>query len=193
LQILSDATTKMAEGEVLQLISTCDIEMAEERYMTVIRTKTAVLIAAACQCGGFLGGASPEQDDALRDFGMDLGVAFQLMDDALDYVAAEADFGKANCHDLAEGKVTLPLIQVLRLCSAGERETIASIVEREELAEADIATITALISHYQGIEYTRQRASELVERAKSCLTVFAPSPAKEALNELADFVVQRNR
>lgn len=193
LQILSDATTKMAEGEVLQLISTCDIAMAEERYMTVIRTKTAVLIAAACQCGGFLGGATPEQDDALRDFGMDLGVAFQLMDDALDYVAAEADFGKAHCQDLAEGKVTLPLIQVLRLCSEDERQTIATIVEREELEEADIATVSALIGRYQGIEYTRQRAGELVERAKSYLTVFASDPAKEALSELADFVVQRNR
>lgn len=192
LQILSDATTKMAEGEVLQLISTCDIDLAEERYMTVIRTKTAVLIAAACQCGGFLGQASPEQDDALRDFGMDLGVAFQLMDDALDYVAAEADFGKAHCHDLAEGKVTLPLIQVLRVCSESERETVASIVEGEELTEADIATISELISRYQTIGYTRQRATELVERAKSFLTVFIPSPAKEALHELADFVVQRN-
>jgi len=193
LQILSDATTKMAEGEVLQLISTCDITMAEERYMTVIRTKTAVLIAAACQCGGFLGGATAEQDDALRDFGMDLGVAFQLMDDALDYVAEEADFGKAHCHDLAEGKVTLPLIQVLRLCSEDERQTVATIVEQEELPETDVATICALITRYQGIEYTRQRAAELVERAKSYLTVFTPGPAKEALSELADFVVQRTR
>jgi octaprenyl-diphosphate synthase len=193
MQILSDATTKMAEGEVLQLISTCDIDLAEERYMTVIRTKTAVLIAAACQCGGFLGQASHEQDEALRDFGMDLGVAFQLMDDALDYVAAEIDFGKAHCHDLAEGKVTLPLIQVLRLCSEGERQTIAGIVEGEELADADLATITELIVRYRTIEYTRQRATELVNHAKTYLTVFPPSPAKEALEELADFVVQRNR
>lgn len=192
MQILSDATTKMAEGEVLQLISTCDIDMAEERYMTVIRTKTAVLIAAACQCGGFLGSASPDQDAALRDFGMDLGVAFQLMDDALDYVAAEIDFGKAHCHDLAEGKVTLPLIQVLRVCNDAERQTIAGIIEGEELAEGDIAIIAELISRYQTIEYTRLRATELVERAKAYLTVFAPSPAKDALHELADFVVQRD-
>lgn len=193
LQILSDATTKMAEGEVLQLISTCDIEMAEERYMTVIRTKTAVLIAAACQCGGFLGGASPEQDEALRNFGMDLGVAFQLMDDALDYVAEEVNFGKSHCHDLAEGKVTLPLIQVLRVCTEEERQAIAEIIERDELADEDMTAIVELITRYQGIEYTRQRAAELVERAKAFLTVFASSPAKEALNELADFVVQRNR
>lgn len=193
LQILSDATTKMAEGEVLQLISTCDIDMAEDRYMTVIRTKTAVLIAAACQCGGFLGGATAEQDEALRDFGMDLGVAFQLMDDALDYVADEADFGKSSCHDLAEGKMTLPLIQVLRLCEEGERQVVADVIEKEELKDTDIAAVTALISRYQGIEYTRQRAAELVEQAKSRLAVFASTPAKEALQELADFVVQRTR
>jgi octaprenyl-diphosphate synthase len=89
--------------------------------------------------------------------------------------------------------VTLPLIQVLRVCSEGERQTIAAIVEQEELSETDVSTICALITRYQGIEYTRQRAAELVERAKSCLTVFAPGQAKEALNELADFVVQRNR
>jgi octaprenyl-diphosphate synthase len=193
MQILSDATTKMAEGEVLQLISTCDIDLAEERYMTVIRTKTAVLIAAACQCGGFLGKATPEQDEALRAFGMDLGVAFQLMDDALDYVAVEIDFGKAHCHDLAEGKVTLPLIQLLRLCSEAERQTIAAIVEGEELTDADLAIIMELISRYRTIEYTRQRATELVNQAKTFLAVFPPSPAKEALQELADFVVQRNR
>lgn len=191
LEIFSDATTKMAEGEVLQLIGAGDVAMDEDRYMTVIRTKTAVLIAAACRCGGFLGGATPEQDQALQNFGMDLGVAFQLMDDALDYVADETDFGKASCHDLEEGKVTLPLIHTLRSCTDEERGAIAAVLEREELTAVDRALVTGLISRYDGILYTRARASRMVESAKSTLAVFPESPAKEALCELADFVVQR--
>lgn len=191
LKILSDATTRMAEGEVLQLISTCDIGMDEDRYMTVIRTKTAVLIAAACRCGGFLGGVGPEQDRALAEFGMELGVAFQLMDDALDYVADEADFGKASCHDLEEGKVTLPLIHVLRHCSDEERERLGEVLEADVLSDKDRADVTALIARYDGIGYTRQRAAELVGHAKAFLDSFPQSPAKEALLELADFVILR--
>lgn len=191
LEILSDATTRMAEGEALQLISTCDVEMDEERYMTVIRTKTAMLIAAACRCGGLLGGVSPDQDRALQDFGMDLGVAFQLMDDALDYVADEADFGKAKCHDLEEGKVTLPLIQVLRSCTPDEREQIAELLERDERDTDALTLVNQLVTCYDGIGYTRQRAAALVSRAKETLSIFPACPAKDALLELADFVVER--
>jgi len=191
LEIVSDATTRMAEGEALQLISTCDVDMDEERYMTVIRTKTAVLIAAACRCGGLLGEVTPEQDLALREFGMDLGVAFQLMDDALDYVADEADFGKVTCHDLEEGKVTLPLIQVLRECSAEERSRIAEVLDQEERGSDDLGFVNSLVERYEGIAYTRQRAAELVVRAKERLALFPDSPYREALAELAEFVVAR--
>jgi octaprenyl-diphosphate synthase len=93
LQVLSDATTMMAEGEVLQLVSTCDLDLAEECYIEVVQHKTAVLLAAACRCGAILGGVPTEQAEALAAFGMDLGIAFQFMDDALDYVADQAEFG----------------------------------------------------------------------------------------------------
>jgi len=191
LQVLSDATTMMAEGEVMQLINTSDLDLDEERYMTVVRTKTAVLIAAACRCGGMLGGVGEEQDRALGEFGMDLGLAFQMMDDALDYVADQTEFGKAKGHDLAEGKVTLPLIAALLRCTEEERSRVATIIEAEELSPGEFDFVAELITRYDGIGYTCRRAEELVARAQKHLEVFPDGPARQALSELATFVVQR--
>lgn len=193
LKVLSDATTAMAEGEVLQLINTCDIDLSEEQYIEVVRNKTAVLIAAACQCGGILGQATSEQQNALHELGMELGIAFQFMDDALDYVAEESEFGKARGHDLAEGKMTLPLIETLRHCSGEERQRVADIVSEEELSDADLGFVMKLIETCHGISYTMDRARELVEQAKAKLELFPDSPAKEALCELADYVVSRRK
>lgn len=193
LQALSDATTMMAEGEVLQLISTCDLDLSEERYMQVVRDKTAVLIAAACRCGGVLSGVDAEQEQALNDFGMNLGIAFQFMDDALDYVADQAEFGKVCGHDLEEGKMTLPLIEALRNCTAQERALVTEVVEKEQLSDEDLASVTALIHRYNGIDYTRRRAKELVERAKECLAIFPDSEARKAMHILADYVVSRTK
>ncbi|OHB24676.1 MAG: octaprenyl diphosphate synthase [Desulfuromonadaceae bacterium GWC2_58_13] len=193
LQALSDATTMMAEGEVLQLVSTCDLDLDEERYISVVRNKTAVLIAAACEVGGILGGIGEAREKALHEFGMELGIAFQFMDDALDYVADQAEFGKVKGHDLEEGKVTLPLIQALRKCSEEERERLAEIVELEALSDEDLGYVVSLIDRYDGIGYTRQRARELVEKAKVHLAGFADGPEKAALFELADYAVNRRK
>jgi octaprenyl-diphosphate synthase len=193
LRTLSDATTQMAEGEVQQLINTCDLDMDEERYLDVIRNKTAILIAAACRVGALLGNASPDQEEALAEFGMELGIAFQLMDDALDYVADEAEFGKAQGQDLEEGKMTLPLIHALRQCSAEERDRVAEIVEEEPLSDAGLEYVLALIDRYGGIEYTRDRAAELVTVAKQRLDIFAANSDREALEAVADYVVNRNK
>ncbi len=193
LQALSDATTMMAEGEVLQLISTCDLDLSEERYMQVVRDKTAVLIAAACRCGAVLSEVDEAEVEALNNFGMHLGIAFQFMDDALDYVADQAEFGKVCGHDLEEGKMTLPLIEALRHCSEQERAEVAEIVDKEELSDADLASVTAMIHRYKGIEYTRQRAQELVELAKGCLEIFPDNESRQALYVLADYVVSRTK
>ena len=192
LKTLSDATTQMAEGEVLQLISTCDVELDEERYIEVVRNKTAVLLSAASRCGALLGACPPEQEEALSAYGMDLGIAFQFMDDALDYVADQDAFGKECGHDLLEGKVTLPLIHTLKRCNAEEREKIAGIIEQETLPDEDLKYIVGLIHSYDGIDYTRDRAKLLIESAKGHLALFADCPAKEAMIRLADYVVSRN-
>jgi len=191
LQVLADATTMIAEGEVLQLLCTSDLEMTLERYVNVVKCKTAILLSAACQAGAILGKASPEQEEALARFGMDLGIAFQVMDDTLDYVATEEQFGKSIGHDLEEGKITLPLIRVLTQCTAEERELIGSVVTSDELADADFTAVLALVNHYGGIEFSTATARESISQAKSALAVFPDSPAKSALIELADYVVTR--
>ena len=191
LRTLSDATTQMAEGEVLQLISTSDVELDEERYIEVVQNKTAVLLSAASRCGAILGGCSMEEEEALAAYGMDLGIAFQFMDDALDYVADQSEFGKECGHDLLEGKVTLPLIHTLIHCSHEERERVTAIVEQEILDDADLQYVISLIHRYDGIGYTRKRAKILVESAKSHLDAFGDCPAKQAMLRLADYIVSR--
>ncbi len=193
LQILSDATTQMAEGEVSQLISTCDIDLEESIYLKVIRDKTAILISAACRVGAVLGGLEGTEKEALSEYGMDIGVAFQLMDDALDYVAEEAEFGKAQGHDLDEGKMTLPLIHALRQCCAEERSSVTAIVEKDSLDDDDLQYVVSLINQYGGIDYTRSRATDLAVMAKQRLQIFPPSEIRDALEIVADYVVSRSK
>jgi len=193
LRVMSRATTIIAEGEVLQLLCTGDVELSEERYIEVVKAKTAVLLAAACQCGAILGGVSAEKEQALADFGMELGIAFQLMDDALDYVASEAEFGKSIGHDLEEGKMTLPLIHTLKNCTTDERDGIVAVVEQDELSTDDFAMVSDLVNRYGGIEYTVERARSCVQACAGHLECFPASECKKALLELAEYVVTRNR
>lgn len=193
LKVLADATTRIAEGEVLQLICTSDVEMTEERYIEVVACKTAVLLAAASQAGAIIGKASPQEEAALAAYGMDLGIAFQLMDDTLDYVADEKEFGKSIGHDLEEGKITLPLIETLRKCSREDRELIAEIVVKDELDPEDFDKVFALVNNSGGITYTVQRAKEYIASAKAHLEIFTDSPVRSAMFRLADYVVERGK
>lgn len=193
LRLLSETTTRMAEGEVQQLLNTGDLEVDEARYLEVIRSKTAILIAAACEVGAVLADSDAEQVKALREFGLEIGTAFQLMDDALDYVAEQEDFGKAQGHDLAEGKMTLPLIHTYAQADSQQKEQISRIILEEDLSDADLAYTCKLIAENDGIEYTRSKAAERIELAKQQLQVFPDCAARAALFSLADYVVARNK
>ncbi len=193
LRVMSQATTVIAEGEVLQLLYTGDLDLSEEQYIAVVRAKTAVLLSAACQCGAILGEAPSGQEQALAGFGMDLGIAFQLMDDLLDYTASEADFGKSIGHDLEEGKMTLPLIHALRQCSSDERAMVASVVAQDELTPDAFSRIVALVQRHGGIEYTLEKARSCVAACRRQLDSFPDSRCKRALLELAEYVVTRTR
>ena len=193
LRVLSGATTVIAEGEVMQLLCTGELGLTEEQYTNVIRSKTAILMSAACEAGAILGGVSQNQQQALADFGMDLGIAFQLMDDILDYVATEEEFGKSIGHDLEEGKITLPLIHTLLNCSTSERAVIASVVELDEMSLDDFRAVSNLVKQYGGIDYTVEKARFYINRCKSHLDLFAHSPVREALLSLSEYVVTRSK
>jgi len=193
LEVVSQSTTRMAEGEVMQLMKTGNPETTEEDYRYVVVNKTAVLISAACQIGALLGGASPEKEKVLVEFGLDLGIAFQLMDDILDYVSEEKTLGKTIGKDLGEGKVTLPLIHALRMCSPAERTRLAGIIKNPNRSEEDLKYILQRVRDSEGIDYTVRRASDYVDQAKACLASFPAGEAKEALLAIADYTIKRNK
>ena len=193
LRVLSEATTVIAEGEVMQLLCTGEMDLAEEQYINVVRSKTAILMSAACEAGAILGAAPHTQQQALADFGMDLGIAFQLMDDILDYVATEEDFGKSIGHDLEEGKITLPLIHTLRQCSSDERAVIEAVVEKDEMSLDDFRLVSGLVHQYGGITYTENAARSYINECRAHLELFDMNPVMAAMLELADYVVTRNR
>ncbi|MGD0843996.1 MAG: polyprenyl synthetase family protein [Geobacteraceae bacterium] len=191
LKLLAKATTVLAEGEVLQLIYTRNTDITGEQYIEVVKCKTAILLSAACQAGAILGATSAGHEAAMREFGMELGIAFQMVDDSLDYSASEEQFGKSIGHDLEEGKITLPLIHTMKKCTYKERRQIADIVKKELIDKDDFKTVFALVGKYGGIDHTLEMARQYSERSKKCLDIFEDSPYKAALLELADFIVTR--
>jgi octaprenyl-diphosphate synthase len=193
LGVISKSTTRMAEGEVMQLVKTGSPETTEEEYTYVVINKTAVLISAACQIGGILGDVSSEKEKALGDFGLYLGIGFQLMDDILDYTSEAQTLGKSIGKDLSEGKVTLPLIHTLRACSPAERERIIGIIRDQNRREDDLRYVMAAVLNCAGIDYTVQRAESYLEQAKNFLSPFPPTEEKEALLAIADYTLQRKR
>ncbi|MDD2897088.1 MAG: polyprenyl synthetase family protein [Desulfuromonadaceae bacterium] len=193
LRTLSDATTVIAEGEVMQLLCTGELDLTEEKYTEVVRSKTAILMSAACEAGALLGAVPHHQQRALADFGMDLGIAFQLMDDILDYVATEEEFGKSIGHDLEEGKITLPLIHTLRHCSDAERAVIAAVIEQDEMSLEDFRAVSGFVKKYGGIDYTITVANTYIDSCKNHLAQFSPSPVRDALISLSEYVVTRSK
>lgn len=193
MEALSAATTMIAEGEVLQLTASTDLDITEDKYIEVIKNKTAILLATACQAGAILGNAPPHLEAALKNFGMDVGIAFQLIDDTLDYTSSEAQFGKTIGQDLEEGKITLPLIHTLRNCTSAERDDISAIIGKDALLKEDFSNVFDMVYRYGGIAYSLRIAGEYIERSKSRLEVFPDSPEKNALMSIADYILSRQR
>jgi octaprenyl-diphosphate synthase len=190
-QVLSQATTLMAEGELDELIRTDDLSLTEEGYLSIIRRKTATLISAAAQIGAILGNVSEEKKRALASYGMDVGIAFQLTDDSLDYTSREEEFGKEIGIDLQRGKITLPLIHALRHCTADEKAFIQETVDQASLTKEVFLRVVEIIEQYQGIRYAWERAQERIDRAKKHLHLFQDSEVRQALFTLADYVLER--
>lgn len=192
-KVVAEALRAMAEGEVMQLGRQHDVDTPEADYVAVITRKTAVLISAASELGAILGECDPGARDALREFGLGIGLAFQLMDDALDYAGDEQALGKQRGNDLAEGKVTLPLILALDACTPSERETVSAVLKAPGEARNEFETVIGIIQRYNGIDGTIRRARQHVARCETLLGPFPDGPAKDALLELSRYVVARDR
>jgi octaprenyl-diphosphate synthase len=189
MDVLADATNTIAEGEVLQLMNCNDPETTEQQYMEVIHRKTAKLFEAGMRIGAILAGQTRAVEEALSEYGRQLGSAFQLIDDALDYGSGGNELGKNIGDDLAEGKPTLPLIHALRNASAQDQLVIRKAIEEGGLA--DIERIVATIRATGALAYTARKAEEAANEAIAALQAVPDSEFKDALISLAHFSVQR--
>ncbi len=193
LRILSAAAATIAEGEVLQLATQNDLSTSVERYLDVVRGKTAALFAAACEVGAVVANRPAAEAAALRDYGLNLGIAFQLVVDALDYAADQAVLGKTVGDDFREGKITLPVLTAYAAGSRGERAFWQRTIEASEQTEADLDQALALMTACGAIPATLARAAEFAGLAKASLSRFTDDPFRHALLAVADFTVNRPR
>lgn len=190
MQILSDASNVMAEGEVLQLMHRHNPEISETIYQQIIEAKTAQLFEAACAMTAALSQASKEQTVACRALGKHLGLAFQLVDDALDYQGDDKVLGKNLGDDLAEGKVTMPLIHLLQNCDAAQTKMITKAIATGQCDSLN--EITALLAQYQSITFTLEAAQKHIALAKKALSQLPGGTYNQALQDLTTFITQRN-
>jgi octaprenyl-diphosphate synthase len=189
MRILADTTNTIAEGEVLQLLNIGNADVDEAAYLAVIERKTAVLFAAATELGGLLGGLPADQVAALRRYGMELGYAFQIADDVLDYTSDTDTLGKNIGDDLAEGKPTLPLIYALQQATSEEMQAIRQAIEHGELTALD--RVLATIRRSGALERTHARAVQHAQAAREALAMLPASAYRDALAALANYSVQR--
>ena len=191
LKILSDASAIIAEGEVLQLLTTNDTETSEEAYLEVIRSKTATLFAAAAKIGAVVAERPKAEEEALESYGMNLGIAFQLVDDALDYSADQAKLGKTVGDDFREGKISLPVVLAWRRGDDKEREFWRQTLEHQEQKECDLEIAISLMEKHGTLRDTIERARHYGSIARDALGIFSDSETKSAMSEAIDFSIER--
>ncbi len=193
-RVLCDVTLHMIEGELYQLTKNGDAEITEDEHFDIIKRKTAYLFGGCAQIGGMLGDVGPEREAALREYGFNLGVAFQIVDDLLDFTGDAQAVGKPIAADLVEGKVTLPLIHLLRHADDGLATGIVRdiIASRTATPEQWDELLRGLKAH-ASIDYAYRRAAEFAEKAKTPLYAFPPSAERDALLALPDYVLSRDR
>ncbi len=191
LDILSFTSSIIAEGEVRQLSAAHDISLDEAGYRAIIEAKTAALFSAAAQVSAVIAGAPADQEAALARYGLELGLAFQLVDDALDYGGSQAQLGKAVGDDFREGKVTLPVVLAVAAADERERAFWTRVIEVREQEDGDLARATELLSAHGALEATVTAARAHAATAREALADFPANDLRDALADLADFVVTR--
>jgi octaprenyl-diphosphate synthase len=193
LRVLCDITLKMIEGELYQLTKNGDTEITEDEHFDIIRRKTAYLFAGAAKIGGMVGTISPAQEQALWDYGFNLGIAFQLVDDLLDYTADQVALGKPIGGDLREGKVTLPVILLLQRGGDQADRLVRAVVQDRAVTPEQWRELLGLLREHRATDLAYERAVEYATRAKSCLAAFSPGRERDALMALPDYVLARDR
>jgi len=189
LKVLAHTTTMMAEGEILQLLHTSNLNINEQDYFEVVNRKTAILMSAACQIGAILGDVSPEQEEALAQFGLNLGITFQVVDDILDFTGNEREMGKPIGNDLKEGRITLPLIHALTRANPGDRQRLAEIAQN--LKPEMIPELGHLLDKYDSLDHARSLAREFTLKAQANLEAFPPVPEKAYFRAFTEELLDR--
>jgi len=193
-RVLCDVTLKMIEGELYQLTKNGDADISEDEHFDIIRRKTAYLFGGCAQIGGMLGKIPGEREQALREYGFNLGIAFQVVDDLLDFTGDAGAVGKPIGADLREGKVTLPLIHLLRQQPDGlASQIVRDVINSRAITQDQWDTLLLSLKDHASIDYAYRRATEFAERAKKPLYAFPPSSEREALLALPDYVLLRDR
>lgn len=191
IHIISSLTENMSTGEVHQLMRKGDVTLTEDEYLEMIRRKTAVLFQAACTVSAIIADATEKEENALSKYGYNLGIAFQMIDDLLDYTVDTAELGKKVGADLREGKLTLPVIHALKQADPGGRDQIVKIVQNESFTLDEFKTLVELMKKTQGIDYTMRKAADYVVKAKEALSIFEASKIRDSLFDIADYVLVR--
>jgi octaprenyl-diphosphate synthase len=193
IRLLCDVTLRIVEGEIYQLTKNGVVDLTEDEHFDIMRRKTAYLFAGSAKIGAMLGPTTREQQEALWDYGLNIGMAFQIADDVLDFTGEEVVLGKPVGGDLREGKVTLPIIHLLTKGDARADALIRKVVAERSVTIEEWREIRALLAQARSTEYARRIASEYIERAKKALYAFPPSDARDALMYLPDYVISRDR
>jgi octaprenyl-diphosphate synthase len=192
LRAFADATVSMTEGEVLQLQLLRDLKISEADYLRIVTGKTAALMSAAARAGALVAEAPGPTVEALAAFGLNLGIGFQLVDDALDYTAREERLGKPVGSDFREGKITYPLIHLMRTASVADRAVLEGLASQEQVGDDDLALLRNLVERYEAVPATMRLVDDYLGRALAQLTVVPGSPASRVLHHLVDFVRERD-
>ena len=193
IRLLCDVTLRIVEGEIYQLTKNGVVDLSEDEHFDIVRRKTAFLFAGSAKIGAMLGPSTREQQEALWDYGLNIGMAFQVIDDLLDFTGEELTLGKPVGGDLREGKMTLPVIHLYSRGEAATQTFLRKVLDARNITLDEWQHIRALLAQARSVEYARSVAFEFVERAKTALNAFPPSDARDALLYLPDYVVSRDR
>jgi octaprenyl-diphosphate synthase len=191
IRTIAKITENMSQGEIHQLMRKGELDISEDEYMEVIRRKTAVLFQGACRISAIITAAPNGKEKALSNYGYNLGLAFQMADDLLDYTSDTKALGKEVGADLKEGKLTLPVIYSLKVADMKDRTRMENIIKNEDFSVNDFETLVELLKKYKGISYTQKMAAEHISKAKKALSIFEPSKTKEILIKVADYALNR--